>query len=97
MIDAPTRGPTERLPASSGVSSSSRPVRGGHITAGSAQRNRILAARDSGEAIQSDAKLRFGPVADDCLAGPIAALAKKTRAGHRNINKHLKPRWARPS
>jgi integrase len=68
----------------------------GGITAARKERNALLAARDSGHPIQSDTKLRFGPVADECLAGPIAALGKKTRAAHtNNINKHLKPRWGR--
>jgi integrase len=64
----------------------------GGISAVRKERDRILGKRADGETAKKvDKKLRFGPVAEDYLAGPVASLEKPTQDKHRiNVNLHLK-------
>lgn len=64
----------------------------GGISAARKERDRILGARAEGKSAKKvDKKLRFGPVAEDYLDGPVASLEKSTRDKHRvNVRIHLK-------
>ena len=71
-----------------------RTVQGG-ITAARAVRDELVARRNRGEQVVSDARLRFSEAAGRWLDGPVLDLRPRTQECYRNAaEQHLLPRFA---